>query len=102
MKHRWTKGRAHDNNGNEYNCFFCGNCEYLVVAFPQLPEESRHMPGHRIILLRQKDLTIQDVEKFTKKYDVAECPRDDNEEGHVKVTAEMNKAFQVALASVKL
>lgn len=99
MKHHWNKGKAQDGHGNQYNCYFCDKCDYLVVAFPQLPEESRHMPGSRLILIRQKDLTITDVERFTKKYNVTECPSDDDgDQEEMNVT--MAERFKRIVASL--
>lgn len=71
QNHKWQKVSVHDNNGNEYNGYLCTHCEYLVVAYPPLDRESHHEPDYRLILIRAKDLTLADVDKYIKKYDVA-------------------------------
>lgn len=78
-KHSWIPAKATDGQ-NEFQAFLCKNdgCSYLVVAYPPLHKESEHDPRHRLILIKAKEITLKDVEKYTRQYKVYECESSEN------------------------
>lgn len=101
MAHQWQRVQLEDNHGNMYNGYLCEHCEYIVVAYPPLGQESYHDSDYRLILVRLKDLTPKDADKWCAHYKV-ECESNGKHCSELATAARFTRTIKLAGTAMKV